>query len=220
MNRSPPMNPPPSSQIPARVRWRWRWGRIVLLGLVAGIGALGWNQYTWNRAVRQLAEAGITADAHEHLGERLWRTAKADWRELFKAGTWRTEPVWWRIAYDKARELRSLDALAPALRRINPEVLHLSNCPVLKDVDGLKGLTALQRLHLAVCPELENVDGLRGLTALQRLYLSYCPALQNVNGLKGLPALEYVDLIHCPKLPPEQVAALRAALPGAVILYP
>src|SRR5712672_957450 len=126
------MNPPPSSPSPAPVRWRWRWGRIVLLGLVAGIGALGWNHYTWRRAVRQLAEAGIMADPPEHLGERLWRTAKADWRQLFKPGPWQTEPIVWRMDSDKAAPLRNLDALAPALRRINPEALELPFCPALQ----------------------------------------------------------------------------------------
>ena len=169
----------------------------MLLGLVAGIGALGWNQYTWHRAVRQLEEAGITADPHEHLGARLWRTAKADWRKLFKAGPWRAEPIWWEMAPDKAGQLRVLDALAPALRRINPEVLILNDCPALQNVDGLKGLPALQGVRLPGCQ-----------------------ALQNVDGLKGLPALGFVDLGGSTKLPPEQVAALKAAFPKANIPYP
>ena len=215
----------------------------MLLGLVAGIGALGWNQYTWHRAVRQLAEAGITADSHEPLGERLWRIAKADWRQLFKAGTWQTPPVTWTMDSDKAGPLRNLDALIPALRRINPEVLYLFDCPALQNVDGLKGLSALQTLGLSACialqdvdglkglpalqwldltgcPALQDVDGLKGLTALRWLTLSGCPALQNVDGLKGLTALQFLSLPRCPKLSPEQVAALRAALPNASIQNP
>ena len=215
----------------------------MLLGLVAGIGALGWNQYTWQRAVRQLEEVGIMAvPQDEHLGERLWRTAKADWRQLFKAGTWQTKPVIWMMAPDRAGSLRNLDALAPALRRINPEFLYLVGCPALENVDGLKGLATLQVLHLSGCTALQNVDGLKGLTALQMLdlsgctalqnadvlkgltalqdlYLYGCPALQDVDGLKGLTALQWVHLSRCPKLSPEQVAALRAALPKANIRY-
>ena len=191
----------------------------MLLGLVVGIGALGWNQYTWRRAVRQLEEAGITAQ-NEQLGARLWRTAKADWRQLFNADTWQTPHIVWTMAYGKAGPLRNLDALAPALRRINPEALNLSHCPALQNVDGLKGLLALQLLDLRRCPALQNVDGLKGLTALQTLIISACPALENVDGLKGLPAFKRVDLRYCGKLPPEQVAALRAALPKADIRYP
>ena len=76
------------------------------------------------------------------------------------------------------------------------------------------------RLHLRGCLALQNVDGLQGLTALEVLYLRDCPALQNVDGLKGLTTLRELDLRDCPKLPPEQVAALRAALPNASIDYP
>lgn len=60
----------------------------------------------------------------------------------------------------------------------------------------------------------------KGLAALERLDLSDCPALQDVDGLNGLKGLWDLDLRGCPKLPPEQVVALRAALPNADIRYP
>jgi len=188
---------PSPLQTPAPVRLRWRWRRIVLLLLLAGFAALGWNRYTWHRAVRQLEEAGITEDApSEGLGERLRWAAQGDWHRFFKADTWRSELVQWRMNPAKAGKLRNLDALAPALRRINPELLVLSGCPVL-----------------------ENVNGLKGLPALVILDLSGCPALHDLNGLKGLSSLMNVSLQRCSKLQKEDVSALKAALPSASISF-
>ena len=173
------------------------WRRIVLLLLLAGLAALGWNRYTWHRAVRQLEEAGITAEEpSEGLGARLLKIAQNDWRRLFNARAWRAKTILWRMDSAKAGQLHNLDNLASALRRINPEALDLSGCPAL-----------------------ENVDGLKGLTALQQVGLGNCTALRDVNGLKGLSSLESVLLPGRGKLREDDVSALRAALPNAFINF-
>ena len=179
------------------MRLRWRWRRIVLLLLFVAFAALGWNRYTWHRAVRQLEEAGITAEeSNEGLGARLRWIAQDDWRQLFDARAWRTKPIWWIIDPAKAGQLRNLDALAPALRRINPEWLNLSGSPILQNVGGLKGLTALQVLYLANCPALHDVEGLKEFSSLRSVLLPW-------NG----------------KLREEDASALRAALPNAFIAF-
>lgn len=266
------MTPSLPPQAPGRVRWRW--GRIVLLVLAAGIGALGWNQYTWHRAVRPLEEAGFygrpvdlwTGRQDSSVGERLRWAAQNDWRRFLSRDTWTDSIRVWTMDYDQAAQLRNLEALAPALRRINPdsltlagckalenvaalngiaglksleltgcpalrnvdslkditalEWLDLSRCPSLQDVNGLKRLAALQEIDLSYCPSLENIEGLRGLTSLQVLGLRDCVALKSVDALHGLTSLVLLDLVGCTKLPPEQVAALRAALPNTEIQYP
>jgi len=183
-----------SSQTSEPTRRRWRWGRVVLLVLLAGLGALGWHIYTGQRAVRQLREAGFEVDAEAWLGARVWAAARADWRLVFKAGSWKSRPAKWKLDGAKAGELRNLDAVAPALRRVNPEQIAIAHCVALENVDGLKGLTGLQLLNIFDCDALQNVDGLKGLTRLQLLALCDCDALQNVDGLKGLSGLQTLAL--------------------------
>ena len=189
---APPQTSKPSS------RWRWRW--VVLLVLLAGIGMLGWHLYTRHRAARELREAGFVMKSEAWLGARVWAAARIDWRLVFYSGTWESRPSCWTLEGDKAEELRNLDAVARALRRVNPGTLLVIGLPRLENVAGLKGLAGLQKLDFSYCTALQNVDGLKGLAGLQRLELYKCAALQNVDALKGLTGLQTLDLSDCTAL--------------------
>ena len=185
--------PQTSEPVPPRRR---RWGRVVLLVFLAGTSALGWHFYTGHRAVRRLGEVGFV-ESEAWLGARVWAAARQDWRMVFNSGTWKSRPSEWWLGGAKARGLRNLDAVAPALRRVNPERITIHECSALENVDGLKGLTGLQALDLHYCTALQNVDGLKGLTSLRTLDLSFCYTLQKVDGLKGLTSLKTLDLRAC-----------------------
>ena len=213
---TPPSPLPNSTTAPPRRRW----GRVVLLVLLAGFGALGWHLYTGQRAARQLREAGFVVDSQPWLGARVWWAARQNWRLVFNSALWKSRPTFWMLEGAKAGELRNLDAIASALRRVNPQNITLNRCTALENLDGLKGVTRLQTLTLSGCDALQNVDGLKGLTGLQALDLRYCAALENVTALKGLAALKELNLDACKKVPPAQVASLRAALPNTIIRGP
>jgi hypothetical protein len=70
------------------------------------------------------------------------------------------------------------------------------------------------------CLVLRSADALKGLTALKSLQLSDCTALRDVSGLHALTALRRLDLRGCTNLPPQQVAALKAALSNTEITGP
>ena len=258
--------------------------------LLLALTTLGCNSYAWHRAVRHLEEAGITAVSEgDSIGKHLWRAAKNDWRLFFDRSTWKGSHTEWLTDPNIAATVHNFEALAPALRRINPETLefngfkalenldtlkgltalrtfHLGGCSALQNVDGLehltalkglilydclalrdvnglrrltslrylyiadsqaltnvdalKGLTSLQDVGLIKCTALENVDGLKNLTSLTEISLRNCSALRSVKPVKGLLALKKVDVTGCTKLPPEEVAALKAALPNARIEGP
>lgn len=202
---APPMtpNPNPQTSAPAPARPRWRWRRVVLLVILAGFAALGWNEFTWHRAVRQLREAEFVEGKNPDypgLGVRLWATARHDWHSLFQARVWKGEPVSWSKLDDKAGQLRNLDTVASALRRVQPGSLVFGDCPALQNVDGLRGLTSLWHLRFGDCPALKNVDGLQGFSALVRVEFGDCPVLQNLDGLKGHASLLKLFFGDCPAL--------------------
>lgn len=221
---------------------RRRWGWVILLLLLAGIGALGWHTYTGLRAERQLRDAGIVRFT-EPLRTRLWSAARYNWRLIFKSETWQSQPDIWKCDDTKARKLRNLDAVAPALRRVNPTELSFRFCYALENVDGLEGLSNLRKLDLAACESLRNVDGLERLSGLRELDLATCVSLQNVNGLKGLSSLRSLDLricrslqtvdgikgltglqtlllYDCPNISESALRELRSALPRTDIMFP
>lgn len=175
----------------------------VLIVLLAAIGVMGWREYTLQRAVRELREAGfVKMGLESSLGTRL-RQAAAEWPDLFRARTWMGEEnreVGWSVSAETARQLRNLDAVAPALRRVNPDMIFLVGCTELRSVDGLKGLSSLKILSLTDCTSLQNVDGLKGLASLQELNLTGCTSLQNVDGLQCLTSIQAIFLRDCTAL--------------------
>ncbi len=100
------------------------------------------------------------------------------------------------------------------------EVVGLTGCTRLTNVDALKNLPALRYVNLSRCTGLTNLGALINLLALEEVDLSDCTGLTNVDGLMNLPALESVDLKRCKGLTKDSVAALKAALPNALIIGP
>ena len=192
------LNLPPQTSGP--VPRRWRWHRVLILLLLAAIGASGWHAYTWRRAFQQLYEAGFQEDTASSMPQSLtgWEAVRNDWHQLFRVSTWEVEHLpWMMVDSERADGLRNLDGVASALRRINPESLRLEYCPALQNVDGLKGLTSLKNLSIIDCPVLQNLGGLKGLVSLKSLFIYGCPALQNTNALNELPGLRWLTLTHC-----------------------
>ena len=180
------MTLPSLTASPIREGKRRRWIRVILAVILAVVCVLGWRMFTYQRAVRQLREAGITLETKNGRGlADWWATVRADWQIIFRIGASDGELEIWEMDIAKAVELRNLDAVANALRRVNPKCLSIPECRVLQNVDGLKGLTALTFLYLRTCDALQNVDGLKGLKTLERLSMGGCPALQNIDCLSG-----------------------------------
>lgn len=191
---------------------RWRWWPIVLLGILIllGIAALGWNLSTWNRAVWQLKEAGFKRPGDDAtLGQR-WL--------VFDPRIWRRETTQWQIRGEPAGKLRNLDAISPALRHINPEVLTLWDCRALEDLNGLKGLTAIRALTLCNATALRDVDALADLRSLERLSINGCGALRDVNALRRLVGLRSLQLSGCPALINAGALKELTALPEIVLV--
>jgi hypothetical protein len=63
------------------------------------------------------------------------------------------------------------------------------------------------------------LDGLEGLSELTWIDIHACRALKNIEAIRRLPKLGTVNLGGCPKLPPEEIAALKAAIPTARIVH-
>jgi internalin A len=95
-----------------------------------------------------------------------------------------------------------IDALPPRIGLLSGQLesLDLSGCTRLRNLDGLAGLTALQRLNLSQCPELRDLGALAQLTALQQLDLGWCVELPDLDALGGLTALQQLNLSGCLEL--------------------
>jgi Leucine-rich repeat (LRR) protein len=180
--------------------------------MVATVGVVTWRTYTYDRAVRQLREAGIVYTGRKEMGlADWWRAVRANWRN------WSApfEPPgvyegWVRDSHTSANlpRLQNFDVLANALRRVNPNQLSISvGCEALQNVDGLKGLTALEWLDLMTCTALQNVDGLKSLPSLRRFDIHGAKTLQNLDGIKGLKTLDWLTLNGCTAL--QNVDALQ-----------
>ncbi|MCR5808976.1 MAG: hypothetical protein K6G56_05385 [Clostridiales bacterium] len=81
--------------------------------------------------------------------------------------------------------------------------------------DFLAGFNKLEELELSF-GETTDISSIAGLSSLRRLKLE-CPKLRDLSPLEGLKGLEYLDLSGTPASR-EQLDALRAALPGCLIV--
>ena len=214
---------------------RLRLGKLWWWLLAIFLGACGWQMWSihkYNAAVREAEEAGFAWECTDTI-----RLIRQDWRNALKKETWckHTRMLVTEDIPDLGRYREMLHQLRPtaliawrckdknvdALKGLTAlQSLNLLDCPALQNVDALKGLTALQVLGLNGCTTLQNVDGLKGLTELQILHLSGCTALQNVDALKGLTNLRTLSLHDCDKIPAAALRELRAALPNTYITFP
>lgn len=198
--------------LPEPTRKRWGWVRMVLAVVLVAFGVFGWRNYTYERAVRQLSEAGIVHTGREKMRfADWWRAVRTDWR--YWSAPFEPPGVdegWGRDSHTSANlpGLQNFDVLANALQRVNPKQLGIAvGCEALQNVDGLKDLTALEWLSLGDCPALQNVDGLKGLPSLRGLRLDSPKALQNLDGITELKTLDSLSLRGCTAL--QNVDALQ-----------
>ena len=66
---------------------------------------------------------------------------------------------------------------------------------------------------------LKNLDAINGLTALEQLVVSGCDGVTNLDGIKELKSLKEVAISGA-GFTKEQTAELKASLPGAKIFGP
>lgn len=117
---------------------------FVALLLLFGLTAWAGPQAEKQRAIAALAAAGLSWDE----GRRS------------------------AVVTDEGRaKLEDLSAVQGPLRKLQPRLLDLSSCAVLKKVDGLGGLRALQEIYLTDCPALESVDGIAASDQVKKIYL-------------------------------------------------
>ncbi len=113
----------------------------LLLGLTAGAADPPTEKH---RAISELAAAGLS------------------WNEGKRAIT---------VTDEGRTKLKDLTAVQRALRELQPRSLDLSSWSALQNVDGLRGLRALQAIHLTDCPALQNVEGIAASDRLKKIYL-------------------------------------------------
>ena len=158
-----------------------------------------WRQYDFRATVREAEAKGFKFKMSDDPFEGI----RKDWHAAFRWATWFERKR--ELDLPESTDLAPIGTLlhrlgltrlfAPGCTNVDGlkgltalQWLNLDGCRALQNVDGLTGFTVLHRLDLSACLVLQNVDGLKELTALQEFYLHDCPALQNVDGLKGLPA--------------------------------
>ena len=91
-------------------------------------------------------------------------------------------------------EVESLEGLAGHSKLQELHLTGWSSQTNLKNLDELKGCTALRVLALSKAKMLEQVDGLSDCLALEKVRLRETPHLVSLDGLKGLPKLKDVEL--------------------------
>ena len=194
---------------PAKRRLRlgklWWW---MVIALIAVIGWQMWKLNAYNNAVREAKEAGFRWSCIDPIS-----LIRQDWHNAFKKETWGEHD---RFLY--MGEVPDLGRYREMIHHLRPTILVADEFKD-KNLDALKGLTALKVLELSRCTALQNVEGLKSLTSLQRFTLRACTELKNVDGIKGLTGLQTLFLIGCNKIPAAALRELRAALPNTDITF-
>jgi hypothetical protein len=121
------------------------------------------------------------------------------------------------VTFHRSPALKSLGMVKAGANLVS---LHVTDCDALTDFDALRNFTSLRKLWLANCAQLQNTDAIRGLVLLEEVDLAQSPALTDLTGLHALPRLKTVRLSGCSRLSADAVAALRAALPAASVVFP
>ena len=117
---------------------------------------------------------------------------RKDWKSAFEKATWLDGVIRVFIPTSEAFEQH-----LAIVHRLNPKSLSIDDAGTLRDLSTLSPLTRLQVLSLGGCMGLTNVDALKNLSALRDIWIQGCTGLKK-----------------------ESVAALKAALPKAVIYGP
>ncbi len=201
----------------------------LLVGLLGWLGRLGWKEYDFRAAVREVE----AAEFNFYQSPGLVALIRADWHAAFRRETW--------LDHERRLDLpdgSDLAALRPLLLRLRPTWLHAEKCrhpEALRALTGLRGLdlsysdvkdlamlaslAKLQHLCLLGCTGVADLAPLANLAQLQRLYLEGT-GVADLSPLVGLAQLREVRLYGCTGLSEEAEAACRQSHPKAEILGP
>jgi hypothetical protein len=86
------------------------------------------------------------------------------------------------------KELRSLGDCTAV------EVLQISGCKQLQQVEGFRWSGPLRQLHIIDCDQLEAVQHLEAFPKLEQLQIGGCGRLKELDGLEKLAALQQLHL--------------------------
>ena len=183
---------------------------------------LAWNSFILNRAYAHLDAAGLLVISTSSLADRI----RANPGLILRPGAWGIPKDWRGQKRVGPRDddteilLRNLDAIAPALRSIQPDEINLRGSPLLENVDGLSGLDSVHFLYLDRCSALQDLNGLSSMSSLELLTASHCSSLRNVDGIKGLTGLRKLHLDGSKGIPAAALRELRIALPTTNMSLP
>lgn len=77
------------------------------------------------------------------------------------------------------------------------EEIWISDCPGLKNLEGLSSLKSLKRLWLKGLPNLDNISVIKYISQLEELRIFDCPALGNIKALSEATNLKTAYFERC-----------------------
>ena len=190
---------------------------LVIVVMACGLAYLNWCRSRANREQAIVKRYGADARYYFQYDEDKGYDSKAE-----PPGPWFLRRVWGDLAFARVREifidsealtcvddlpeltglkrvvindckrLECVDGLANTRLRS----LHISGCPLLKNIDSLANQKDLKYFKLFGCVSVQNVDGLRG-TNLKWFTLRNCPLVSDIDSLANQKDLEYCDLVEC-----------------------
>ena len=168
---------------------------LVIVVMACGLAYLNWCRSRANREQAIVKRYGADARYYFQYDEDKGYDSKAE-----PPGPWFLRRVWGDLAFARVREI-FIDSEALTCVDDLPELTGLkrvviNDCKRLECVDGLAN-TRLRSLHISGCPLLKNIDSLANQKDLEYFWLADCVSVQNVDGLRGTN-LTSITLINCP----------------------
>ena len=154
---------------------------LVIVVMACGLAYLNWCRSRANREQAIVKRYGADARYYFQYDEDKGYDSKAE-----PPGPWFLRRVWGDLAFARVREI-FIDSEALTCVDDLPELTGLkrvviNDCKRLECVDGLAN-TRLRSLHISGCPLLKNIDSLANQKYLEYCQLLECPGLENVDGL-------------------------------------
>ncbi|MBK8041088.1 MAG: NACHT domain-containing protein [Verrucomicrobiaceae bacterium] len=180
-------------EVPIPPATRQSWWRILWSA------RLQWHHDYWDGFAANLWHIAPHLLARQETQQEILEALIAVWPIRRPIGT---EPPTTRLDLTNCTSLTS-----PALRGVSAlqdlDVLLLSGCAELDDIQFVASLPRLRGLSLRNCTGLKGPTAFQGLIALgnlERLFLDNCTGLEDTCALSGLHQLERLDLNHCTEL--------------------